>query len=75
MPDSDIPEFYSTVPVSSPTVVPEAEDIVMNGFVWSVRFGLMLGFRQDGSQAVDELQRLREPLEDINVDDQGMRSG
>lgn len=75
MSDSDSPEFYSTVPISSPTVVPEAEDIPMNGFVWSVQFGLLLGMGQEGDEAVDGLFELRENLDDINISDQGVRSG
>jgi hypothetical protein len=73
MSDSDTPEFYSTVPISSPTVVPEAEDIPMNGFVWSTTFGLLLAMGQEGDMAVDELFRLRENLDDINLSDQGIR--
>lgn len=75
MPDSNpnVPEFFSTVPISTPTVVPEVEDIRMNGFVWSVRFGLLVGMGQQGDQAIDELFRLRESLDDINLNDQGMR--
>ena len=73
MPDSDTPVFFSDVPISTPTVVPEAEDIRMNGFVWSVQFGLLVGMGHQGDQAVDELFRLREPLEDINIDNQGLR--
>jgi len=73
LPDSDTPEFYSTVPISSPTVVPEAEDVRMNGFVWSVAFGILIGMGQQGDEAVDELFRLREPLDNINLDGQGLR--
>jgi hypothetical protein len=57
------PEAYSTVPVSTPTVVPEAEDVQMNGFAWSGDFGLLVAFGQRGEEAVDELIRLRQPAE------------
>lgn len=75
MADSDpqLPEFYSTVPISTPTVVPDAEDVQMNGFAWSVQFGLMLAYGdQDAKYALDQLDRLRTPLDAVNVNDQGL---
>lgn len=77
MPDSanPTPEFYSTVPISAPTVVPEAEDVPMNGFTWSTKFGLMLAYGQIGDQAVDILKKLRENLDDIDLNQQGVRDG
>jgi len=45
----------------------------MNGFVWSTTFGLLLAMGQQGDTAVDELAELRENLDDINLNDQGIR--
>lgn len=73
MSDSNPPEFFSTVPISIPIVVPEAEDTQMNGFVWSHQFGLLLAFGSDADPIIDELQRLREPIETIRTNDQGLR--
>ena len=75
MPDSETPEFYSTVPISSPTVVPEAEDVLMNGFAWSTQFGLLLSMGESGDEAVDQLVELRENLDEIDINQQGIRGG
>lgn len=77
MADSKHPEAYSTVPVSTPVVVPEIEEVQMNGFAWSGDFGLLIAFGERGEEAVDELLRLREPAEtwvDFGQDQQGLRS-
>jgi len=75
MPDSpEVPEFYSTVPISVPVVVPEAEDVIMNGFVWSADFGLLLGIADSGKPAVDELFNLRTPPETFSEENQGLRA-
>lgn len=73
MPDSKSPEFFSTVPISVPVVVPEAEDIPMNGFIWSDDFGILVSSNDNGQGAVDELYRLRAPMDDIDLNDQAIR--
>ena len=74
MPDSPTtPEFYATVPISVPVVVPEAEDVPMNGFAWSSEFGLLLALGDSGSPAVDELFELRTPVETFHEERQGLR--
>lgn len=72
---ANTPEFYSTVPISTPTVVPEAEDVAMNGFAWSRDFGLLVGIGDQGKPIVDELYRLRNPLDIATEGDtqQGLR--
>lgn len=57
------PVAFSTVPVSTPTVLPEAEEVDMNGFAWSGDFGLLVAFGRRGDVVVDELVKLREPTE------------
>lgn len=66
-------EAYSTVPVSTPTVVPEAEEVQMNGFAWSGDFGLLVAFGERGEEAVDALIKLREPLETYIDFSQGIK--
>lgn len=71
MPDPQTPEFYANVPISTPTCVPEAEDIQMNGFAFSAEFGLIIALADDGNEAVDELFRLRETVDSVfNEDNQ-----
>lgn len=69
------PEIYATVPVSVPVVVPELEDVFMNGFVWSNALGLLIGLGNQGEPALDELQDLRRPEESLykTTQDQGIR--
>lgn len=74
MPDSHPVEAYSTVPVSTPVVIPEAEEVQMNGFAWSGDFGLLVAFGDRGDQAIDELTKLREPVETYVDFSQGLRS-
>lgn len=68
LPDPQIPEFYANVPISTPTCVPEAEDIPMNGFAFSADFGLIISLADDGNDAVDTLFNLRQPLDDRAID-------
>lgn len=74
MAKSNSPEVFSTVPVSTPVVIPEAEEVQMNGFAWSGDFGLLIAFGDRGDEAVDELVRLREPMETYVDFEQGLRS-
>lgn len=71
MPNS--PEFYATTPISMPVIVPEAEDAQMNGFAWSSDFGMLVAFGDSADAVVDELQRLRRPIEQIRTHGQGLR--
>lgn len=66
-------EFYSTVPISGSIVVPEAEDIQMNGFAWSTEFGLMLSLGNTGLPTVEGLRGLRETEHDNNTNNQGLQ--
>jgi len=67
-------QFFSNTPISIPVVVPEAENINMNGFAWSIDFGIMVAMGDRGDIIVDELFRLRNPMDssgrtsEINVD-------
>lgn len=69
------PEIYATVPVSVPVVVPEIEDVFMNGFAWSNELGLLVGLGNQGEPARDELEDLRRSEESLykNTQDQGIR--
>ena len=74
MATSQSPEAFSTVPVSTPVVVPEAEEVQMNGFAWSGDFGLLVAFGGQGNETVDELIKFREPIESFMDLGQGIRS-
>jgi hypothetical protein len=74
MADPKLPEAYSTVPVSTPAVVPEAEEVQMNGFAWSGDFGLLVAFGDKGEEVIDELAKLREPVDTYADFSQGIRS-
>ena len=49
--DWETSEAYFDVPISKSVVMPEVEDVDMNGFSWSDEFGLMMGTRSSGGIA------------------------
>lgn len=75
MADPNPIEAYSTVPISTPVVIPEAEEVDMNGFAWSGDFGLLVAYGGRGEEAIDELAKLREPVETYLDFEQRTREG
>ena len=52
-------EFYANVPISTPVLVPEIEDVDMNGFAWSHEYGLIIKMGDNVTNSIDKLRKLR----------------
>ena len=54
---------FFDVPVSIPVIVPDIEDVEMNGFAWSDEYGLVVGLDSAGGT----VSRLEESSTTIDV--------
>jgi hypothetical protein len=53
------PVFYATTAISTPVVAPNAETTQMNGFAFSMDYGMLVALQRSDDPFVDNLSTLR----------------